>query len=100
MNKFLSLFILSIVLQSHCYANGYPQDVADFMDKTDACIHFSGEVSGDAEMDKARKLGEKIKQYCTGIEKDFTLLKQKYANDPAVIKALNSYADIIEFAAP
>lgn len=61
-----------------------PKDVRAFVIDAQGCMHFSGEVSGDAEIDNARGLPEKIKKLCTNIEVRHEKLLTKYRGNAEV----------------
>ncbi len=66
----------------------WPRDVRAFVDRYDACHHFSGEEP----YDEARRafLAKSIRDTCTGNDKRLLRLKAGYANDAEITRLLES----------
>ena len=99
--KYSAIFILfSILFPGYGFGNTLPQDVANFMEKREACDHFRGEISGDPEADESSGLNAKLDLYCKGTDRSLMNLKDKYKNDSTVMEKLNSYDEEIESDRP
>ncbi|HJT40007.1 MAG TPA: hypothetical protein VJ762_06720 [Sphingobium sp.] len=72
----------------------FPQEVTNFMVDRDGCDHFRGEEPYDGE--RRAFLAENIAELCTGTDAKLSMLRRRYAGDPAVIAALRGYEDHIE----
>ncbi len=72
----------------------YPFDVEEFIDRREICDHFRGEEPYDA--DRAKFLADKIKETCSGTDKELRELKLKYQNDDKVMQILNRFEEEIE----
>ena len=79
-------------------ATAFPQEVTNFMVDRDSCDHFRGEEPYDGE--RRVFLVESIAELCTGTDAKLAMLRQRYANNPAVMAALRGYEDHIEGRAP
>jgi hypothetical protein len=80
-------------------AEGYPQEVADYIERREACEHFRQEPwpEGSSAKDRERRafIVARFKRYCTGIDRANRALKEKFQNDKAVMERLEKYdADI------
>ncbi len=88
----LAFFFLFTV---EAYAqNKWPADVERFIERRDACDHFRGEDPYDGERREFLRL--KVTEFCTGTDKELSLLKSKYRNDKGVASKLNKYETQIE----
>lgn len=72
----------------------FPDEVTRFMVDRDSCDHFRGEEAYDAE--RLAYLQDNIAALCTGTDARLSLLRHRYADDPAVMSALRGYDDRIE----
>ena len=70
------------------HAIGMPADVADFMDRREACAHFSNEEPYDTE--RADFLREQAAMYCTGSDAELERLRSRYAGNPDVLERLGN----------
>lgn len=71
-----------------------PVDVAEFKDRRDLCDHFRGEEPYDA--DRRKFIAASVRKYCTGTDRELTLLKAKYRENDAVRQILEQYQEAIE----
>lgn len=67
---------------------GMPAEVSDFMDRREACAHFSNEDPYDS--DRADFLRDQAAMYCTGSDAELTRLRQTYAANPDVLERLDN----------
>ena len=78
----------------------YPADVRVFLDDRALCDHFRGEPwpEGDAAEDRERRheIVDGVRAACTGTDRRLDALKNRYANDPAVMRVLSGYETGIE----
>lgn len=72
----------------------FPDEVTRYMVDRDSCDHFRGEDAYDA--DRRAYLEESVAELCTGTDARLAMLRQRYAQDRAVIAALGGYEDEIE----
>lgn len=100
--KILALILLGflcIVPLGHAVetdaATVLPADVVEFKERRDLCDHFRGEDAYDEK--RGKFLAEGMKKACTGTDKEMALLKKKYSNNEAVLKALADYEVKIEW---
>ena len=71
-----------------------PMDMAAFVERRDACNHFRGEETYDAE--RAAFVEKKLIELCTGTDKELAQLKEKYACVSELLPKLNEYETQIE----
>lgn len=96
-SKILMAFVLLIPMPataSESPASDFPKDVAVFIEKRDLCDHFRGEDPYDAA--RRKFLEKKLAEFCSGTDRVLSELKQKYRNDPVVLKRLSGYEEDIE----
>ncbi|HKY81277.1 MAG TPA: hypothetical protein VJM09_07360 [Sphingobium sp.] len=79
-------------------STAFPQEVTSFMVDRDGCDHFRGEEPYDS--DRRAYLAENIAELCTGTDARLSMLRRRYAGNPAVIAALRGYEDRIEAYGP
>nr|WP_218036477.1 hypothetical protein [Sphingobium sp. EM0848] len=72
----------------------FPEEVTRYMVDRDSCDHFRGEEAYD--MERRAFLQENIVELCTGTDARLARLRERYAQDPAVMAALSGYEDRIE----
>ncbi|WP_150294644.1 hypothetical protein [Sphingobium estronivorans] len=72
----------------------FPEEVTRYMVDRDSCDHFRGEEAYD--MERRAFLQENIVELCTGADARLARLRDRYAQDPAVMAALSGYEDRIE----
>jgi hypothetical protein len=92
-----ALLLVLFVLPCHSNAQSkLPRDIIQFMERRDACNHFRGEESYDAERRKV--LEDKTRQLCLGTDRKLAALKLKYKNQAKVLVRLGEYEPRIEAA--
>ncbi|WP_460711540.1 hypothetical protein [Lysobacter terrae] len=65
-----------------------PRDAAKVAERSLACIHFGGELSGAGD-ERDRWVTEQLRKLrCDRVEKDLQLVKHKYRNEPEILKVL------------
>ncbi|KKW92884.1 MULTISPECIES: hypothetical protein [Sphingobium] len=72
----------------------FPDEVTRYMVDRDSCDHFRGEEAYD--MERRAFLQENIAELCTGTDARLARLRERYAQDPAVMTALSGYENQIE----
>lgn len=70
-------------------ARALPREVQTFILRRDGCDHFRGEDPYDAE--RMAQISRQLTRLCTGTDAELARLKRRYANHPAVQKALADY---------
>jgi cytochrome c556 len=89
---------LTIVLaacgSAHVSARQLPADVAAFVERRDSCDHFRDEEPYDAE--RAAELKAKLKETCTGSDKELADLRRKYARNRKIMYRLSNYENRVE----
>jgi hypothetical protein len=70
---------------------GLPQDAAAIVTRLSVCSHFANEEASNKA--RAREIAGAMRQYrCDTIARDEAAMRNRYANDPNVIKALAAAA--------
>ena len=86
---------LTFLTSHHAMAESkLPKDVETFVEKRDQCDHFRGEEPYDDA--RATDLGEMLKKYCKGTDKDLARLRKKYSKNKAAKEALDGYERSVE----
>jgi len=80
---------------SSAAATALPNDVANFVERRNACDHFRGEEAYDAE--RGEFLRKSLKETCTGSDRKLKSLREKYRRNPAVADKLKDYENNIEY---
>jgi len=77
------------------YADGFPdlpKDARKVAERSLACRHFSGEISGTGD-ERDRQVAERLEQYgCDRIERDLQRMRKKYRRNDRILKALEEAA--------
>lgn len=77
------------------YADGFPdlpKDARKVAERSLACRHFSGEVSGTGD-ERDRQVAERLEEYrCDRIERDLERMRKKYRRNDRILKALEEAA--------
>lgn len=89
-------FSLLVGAQSSCAQGPLPRDVMKFSESRDECDHFRGEIPDPTQTERMKEVVEAANKYCTGTDKNLSNLKEKYRNNPEVMKKLNAYEAQIE----
>jgi hypothetical protein len=70
-----------------------PADAAALVERIDACHHFAGEFNGDRS-ERDREVNATMTELrCDAVEADVVSMRTKYADDLAVLDALDAAAD-------
>lgn len=96
--RFMALLALAVLAGPAKSENAVPSDVADYVMARDNCDSLRGEVSEPDLVepeDISRMVGE-INRYCKGTDRQLRHLKEKYAENAAILKALSGYEENIE----
>jgi len=91
---------LMIAIPAHA-DDALPPEVERFIQDRDACDHFRGEpAEGDspAQIERRNFIIESLEIYCPGTDRRLAALKQRYTDNPEVMKRLNLYEERIEAA--
>jgi hypothetical protein len=71
-------------------------DLATFLERRATCDHFRGEVPDPPDPQRMREVMQGIADYCTGSDAQLAALKQRWRDDPAVVKQLERFEPKIE----
>ncbi len=71
-----------------------PADVRAFISRRDDCDHFRGETASDAT--RQAQIERQLRQLCTGTDRELARLLRRYAQNAAVMTALDTYDRNIE----
>lgn len=77
-------------------ATSLPQDVRDFVACRRQCDHYRGRGEEANDVKRQAFLDAKLKQFCSGTDRQLTTLRARYKADKAVTKALSSFDAQIE----
>ncbi|MDH4556947.1 hypothetical protein E8F11_17545 [Pseudomonas sp. BN417] len=81
-------------------AEGYPSDVAQYIERRELCEHFRGEPwpEGGSVEEKERRafITSQFERYCKDSDQAIEKLKKKYTNNQAVMNRLEKYEKNIE----
>jgi hypothetical protein len=79
---------------------GYPQEVAEYIERREICEHFRQEPwpegSSAAEKERRAFIAGQFELYCKGSDQTIRELKSKYKNNQTVIDRLEKYETKIE----
>ena len=87
-------FVLAACASAQVSARHLPADVAAFVERRDSCDHFRDEEPYDAE--RAAELKAKLKETCTGSDKELADLRRKYARNRKIMHRLSTYENRVE----
>ncbi|MDC8756415.1 hypothetical protein [Janthinobacterium fluminis] len=74
-----------------------PPDVRKFIYNAGACEHLGGEYDGELPKEEKEKIRKDIDKYCGGAKSQFSVLKNKYKNNPTLLKRIkNNYNDSVD----
>jgi hypothetical protein len=74
-------------------ARGMPRDVADYIPRMVACLHWGGEISGDNSERDRQVQAEMDKLDCRGVEPARDALLVRYKSNKAVMERLKHVHD-------
>lgn len=97
----IRLVVAALVLLSQALGavESLPPEVQRFIADREACDHFGGEPSeGNTPEQKERRafVIQSVEIFCAGTDRRLAALRQRYKNNPVVIKALSKYEDKVE----
>ena len=74
-------------------ATKLPIEVLNYIETREACEHFRGEPWENTDEYKNRKefIFAKVKEYCTGTDKQLAKLRHKYRKSELVMSSLRKY---------
>lgn len=76
-------------------AGGFPEDVTEFLDERELCVHFSQEPwpegSSTEEIERRTFIARQINRFCTGLNEIELNLRRKYRDQRAVIEELDKH---------
>src|SRR5476649_347006 len=74
-----------------------PQDIRKFIYNAGACEHLGGEYDGELPEEEKQQIRKDIDKYCGGAKSQFNILKDKYKNNPILLKRIkNNYNDSVD----
>ena len=91
---FLAIMLAACGSPGSVRSQALPADVAVFVERREACDHFRNEEPYDAARDAELKI--RLKETCTGTDRELAALRQKYADDAQVTSLLARYEERIE----
>lgn len=94
MNRLVAALLLSASLAAWAAPAPLPKEVQTFVDLRDACDHWRGQRSSDAERQK--DIDWSVCQSCPGTDAELARLKQKYKGNARVTEALAGYEARVE----
>ena len=71
-------------------------DLASFLERRATCDHFRGEVPDPPDPQRMREVLQGIADSCPGTDAQLAALKQRYRDDPVVMKQLEQFEDRVE----
>lgn len=88
--KILSLLLICILASACSKATSEPNqsEVKSLIARAETCIHFSGEFNGDQSDRDKEVVAEMDKLKCADIDKELLTAKEKYKNNPEILKRL------------
>ncbi|WP_139236230.1 hypothetical protein [Rugamonas rubra] len=92
------LFFISFLLsQSAISSENLPKDVRNYIYNSGACEHLGGEYDGELPKEQKEQIIRDIDKYCGGAKKQFRILKEKYKDNPTLLKRIkNNYNDTVD----
>jgi len=96
--KKICLFLLLLLNFSQAFsAENSPPDVRKFIYNAGACEHLGGEYDGELPKEEKEQIKKDIEKYCGGAKSQFAVLKEKYKNNPTLLKRIkNNYNDTVD----
>jgi hypothetical protein len=97
LERFLTaaVLLLRVAQGSNANEDSLPVDVTQFIENRDTCDHFRGEPY---EHDESRRafVEKQLNTYCTGTDTELVKLKQRYSDNPPILRRLNSFETCVE----
>ena len=90
-----AVLLLSVAQGSKANEDPLPVDVTKFIENRDICDHFRGEPY---EHDERRRafVEKQLNKYCTGTDTELAKLKQRYSDNPTILRRLDSFETCVE----
>ena len=88
--------IATALLLVACATPPQAPDLAAFLERRATCDHFRGEVPDPPDPQRLREVQQGIADSCPGTDAQLAALKQRYRDDPVVMKQLAQFEDRIE----
>jgi hypothetical protein len=88
--KILTLLLVCIFASacSKATIESNQSEVKSLIERAESCIHFSGEFNGDHSDRDKEVIAEMDKLKCADIDKELLTAKEKYKNNPEILKSL------------
>jgi hypothetical protein len=94
--NYLLLFFLLIPLKAFP-SDKLPKDIRVFISYSFTCEHFAGEVGTELPKKEQDEMNREIDKYCGGAKRQFKNLKEKYKNNPTLLKRIkNNYNETVD----
>jgi hypothetical protein len=92
------LFSIFLFISSPAISSEYlPKDVRIYIYNSGACEHLGGEYDGELPKEQKEQIRRDIDKYCGGAKRQFKILKEKYKNNPTLLKRIkNNYNDTVD----
>ena len=87
--------VLTLLMLS-CAAGQPSVNIDKFFERREICDHLRGEFPDPPDPDRAKEILDGVNEYCTGTDAQLADLKNRYADNPAIMERLNAYAPRIE----
>jgi len=87
--------VLTLMMLS-CAAGQHAVNVDKFFERRGICDHLRGEFPDPPDPVRAKEIIEGVNEYCTGTDAQLADLKNRYADNPAMMERLNAYEPRIE----
>ena len=71
-------------------------DLARYLERREMCDHMRGEFPDPPDPERMREINEQVDVFCPGSDAQLAQLKQRYRDDPAVMKRLDALEPRIE----
>ncbi|WGG51038.1 hypothetical protein [Rugamonas sp. DEMB1] len=96
--KIYYILFLFLLVPSAAYPNEkLPRDIRVFISNSFTCEHFAGEFGTELPKEQKEQVRRDIDKYCGGAKRQFGILKEKYKNNPTLLKRIkNSYNDTVD----
>jgi hypothetical protein len=92
------LFPIFFLISSPAFpSENLPKDVRIYIYNSGACEHLGGEYDGELPKEQKEQIRRDIDRYCGGAKKQFNTLKEKYKDNPVLLKRIkNNYNDTVD----
>jgi hypothetical protein len=89
-----------LVLLAGCASAPAAPDLQVYLERRGMCDHLRGEFPDPPDPARMREIVEQVAVYCPGSDAQLAQLKQRYRDDPAVMKQLDALEPRIEAGRP